>query len=329
MCVCFWTLDHPEYALILCSNRDEYLHRPTAPAHWHSFGPINADNTGEGSVLSGRDLLAGGTWAGISRGGRVALLTNITEPIRKYASSRGDLASLFLLPPIPKPTLKDEIDAFLDAHRDGVYAGFNLLVLSPSPSTDLGANGGLSLEGAILTNHGGGGTITARMLSEDERHVGGMSNGIEGHGAEEWPKVQHGRQAMRDLLHGLPQDAMEAQIADQLFELLTWTSEKAPVDRSELRNTIHVKPLRVPLHTMPEGAGGATGTPPSHLYYGTRLSTVILIRRDGHVTFIERDVWTLDDSRGGEGAVPKRDSGGDRVFHFQIPRDPCAEHSSS
>lgn len=106
----------------------------------------------------------------------------------------------------------------------------------------------------------------------------------------------------------------------------SWTSEHAPADRAELRNTIHVAPLRVPLH---EGAGGAAGTSPSHMYYGTRLSTVILIRRDGHVTFIERGVWALEGTEGGGGAAPKRDSGGDRVCRFQIPRDPCAEHPTS
>jgi uncharacterized protein with NRDE domain len=29
-------------------------------------------------------------------------------------------------------------------------------------------------------------------------------------------------------------------------------------------------------------------------YYGTRLSTVILISRTGHATFIERDMWILN-----------------------------------
>ena len=48
--------------------------------------------------------------------------------------------------------------------------------------------------------------------------------------------------------------------------------------------------------------------------YGTRLSTVILIRRDGSATFIERDVWALDE----HGRVVKRDSGHDRVFRFAI-----------
>ncbi|KAI1785538.1 NRDE protein-domain-containing protein [Ganoderma leucocontextum] len=347
MCVAFWTLNHPEYALILCTNRDEYLHRPTAPAHWHSFGPFNADDSGQGSVLSGRDLLAGGTWAGLTRSGRLALLTNITEPIRKYASSRGDLVSRFLLPKTPKQSLQAEIDAFLGAHRDAVYAGFNLLVLSPDPGPPRGS--GLSFDGAFLTNSGGGGTITGRILSDHDRPIGAMSNGIDGRDADEWPKVQHGREALRELLRGLPRDASEAQIADRLFALLTWTCEKPPADRSELRNTIHVVPLPVPLpHATPSpngagagagaGAGdgaGATGTrtpPAATMYYGTRLSTVILIRRDGNATFIERDIWALEqqqpasDADGGGGAMPKpvdtRDSGGrdhDRVFRFQIP----------
>lgn len=59
------------------------------------------------------------------------------------------------------------------------------------------------------------------MLSDAERRTGGMSNGIDGHGADEWPKVQHGREALRELLRGLPRDATEAQIADRLFALLT------------------------------------------------------------------------------------------------------------
>lgn len=59
-------------------------------------------------------------------------------------------------------------------------------------------------------------------------------------------------------------------------------------------------------------------------HYGTRLSTVILIRRDGSVLFIERDIWRLgeDDKperlnyseRRGEGEVKER------VFEFTLDR---------
>jgi uncharacterized protein with NRDE domain len=53
---------------------------------------------------------------------------------------------------------------------------------------------------------------------------------------------------------------------------------------------------------------------PSSAYYGTRLAQVILVRRDGRVTYIERDVWTLDGA--GE---PVRASAADmRSFVFRL-----------
>ena len=70
----FSKLTNPGMCRILCANRDEYLSRPTADAHFHSFEPIGHAEDPDGKVLSGRDLLAGGTWAGVNRSGRVALL---------------------------------------------------------------------------------------------------------------------------------------------------------------------------------------------------------------------------------------------------------------
>ena len=82
---------------ILCANRDEALARPTLPASFHSFealsttNPVSSSSSASsaskhdghssaedkverrGSVLSGRDVLAGGTWLGINKStGRVA-----------------------------------------------------------------------------------------------------------------------------------------------------------------------------------------------------------------------------------------------------------------
>lgn len=60
---------------ILCTNRDEYLSRPTENAHFHSFG-LGPEGSSQASfVLSGRDLQAGGTWLGLNRAGRVAVLS--------------------------------------------------------------------------------------------------------------------------------------------------------------------------------------------------------------------------------------------------------------
>ncbi len=58
---------------ILCTNRDEFLDRPTEDAHFHAFGEALAPGA-EPPVLAGRDLQAGGSWFGVNRAGRVALL---------------------------------------------------------------------------------------------------------------------------------------------------------------------------------------------------------------------------------------------------------------
>jgi hypothetical protein len=64
---------HPHSPLILLSNRDEYLNRPTARA---DFWPAPNDD-----VLGPRDLAREqhGSWIGITRTGRLAVLLNYRE----------------------------------------------------------------------------------------------------------------------------------------------------------------------------------------------------------------------------------------------------------
>ena len=57
-----------------------------------------------------------------------------------------------------------------------------------------------------------------------------------------------------------------------------------PRERAELKNTILVPPFDRP-DTKPDAPNA---------WYGTRLAQVVLVRRNGHVTFIEHDVWLLD-----------------------------------
>jgi len=66
--------DYCNACSILGSNRDEFLDRPTQDAHFHSFENHARNPESPGSILSGRDEKAGGTWLGINRAGRVALL---------------------------------------------------------------------------------------------------------------------------------------------------------------------------------------------------------------------------------------------------------------
>lgn len=271
MCVGFYTLEHPEYALILCSNRDEYLERPTDLACFHSFDKLEEHSLPEGNVLSGIDVRAGGTWLGMNRTGRVAFLTNITEEYKTYDSSRGDLVATFL-------SSNSEEDVHNLIPCDAKYAGFNLLLLTPSTRGEHD----FSFDGTYVTNHGGGGTLIDRPLTDAERRCGGMSNGIDNRGAEVWPKVQYGLHSFRSIMNAVSPTTPEKELADNLFELLTWKSSQAPRARSELRNTVQVEPF------IMQG---------SREFYGTRLSTVILVKRTGEALFIERDRWKLVDAK--------------------------------
>ena len=110
---------HPDYALVVAGNRDEFYARPAAPAHWWQDAS---------HVLAGRDLAEvigePGTWMGVAGDGRFAALTNYRAPSEKRtdARSRGELVSGFLRG-------QDAPANYLGAlaGSDGSYNGFNLL----------------------------------------------------------------------------------------------------------------------------------------------------------------------------------------------------------
>jgi uncharacterized protein with NRDE domain len=116
MCLIAFAVDaHPSCPLLIASNRDEFLERPTAALHrWQT-----ADGT---DVLAGRDLRDGGTWLGVSPGGRVAMLTNVRDAQAATGQrSRGELATRWLQGSMDWAALQASIDPV-------AYGGFNLVV---------------------------------------------------------------------------------------------------------------------------------------------------------------------------------------------------------
>jgi len=117
MCLILFSYDmHPDYRLILASNRDEYYIRPTKPlAVWRDFP----------DVLAGQDLKSMGTWLGLTRAGRISAITNYRDPRshKENALSRGLLVSNYLCGKTPPR-------AYLEGLKDfaAQYNGFNLLV---------------------------------------------------------------------------------------------------------------------------------------------------------------------------------------------------------
>ena len=120
MCLILIALrEHPDCSLVLAANRDEYYDRPSGPAHFWEDAP---------DLLAGRDLVAGGTWLGITRHGRIAALTNYRDPgrVKSNAPSRGKVVRDYLAGTM-------EPDAYLERVREKKdrYNGFNLILGTP------------------------------------------------------------------------------------------------------------------------------------------------------------------------------------------------------
>ena len=103
------------YPFVIAANRDELHARPTRPATWWPEPP---------GILGGRDLLAGGTWLGVDKRGRIAAVTNVRDGTpREAPRSRGALVTDYLG--------ADESAAgfaALSTAAGGSFAAFNLLL---------------------------------------------------------------------------------------------------------------------------------------------------------------------------------------------------------
>ena len=108
---------HPRYPLVVAANRDEFHARAALPAHWGERSPY-------AGVLAGRDAVAGGTWMGVRRDGRWALVTNVRDGRRNVseAPSRGEL-----VPAVLNDTSAPSLALAALARQADRYNGYNLL----------------------------------------------------------------------------------------------------------------------------------------------------------------------------------------------------------
>ncbi|HET6804926.1 MAG TPA: NRDE family protein [Frateuria sp.] len=115
---------HPRWRLVLVANRDEYHARPSAPlTRWEDI-----------PVIAGRDLEAGGTWLGVTAGGRCGVVTNVRDPrLPQEGLSRGLLVTDWL---------RGQAGASAHAHvlceTAAAYRPFNLLTFDAEAAFYLG-----------------------------------------------------------------------------------------------------------------------------------------------------------------------------------------------
>jgi uncharacterized protein with NRDE domain len=234
---------HSEYPLIVAANRDEFYARRTRPASWWGQAV---------SLLAGRDEEAGGTWLGINRRGRFAVVTNVRAPNERnpHATSRGLLVLSALQ---TSQSMREWLDEC--ATRAHSYNGFNLIVAEPVP---VGSRGSAS-ELVYLSNrldHG---------PSRLPPGIYGLSNAFLD---TPWPKVTRAVTAFAcQVAQRVNTDNLLRLMSDrELAGDLELPSTGIPRDWERALSAIHIR---------------ANG-------YGTRATTIVTVRRDGLVTFVER-----------------------------------------
>lgn len=231
------------WPLVIASNRDEFLKRPTLPLdRWQTA-------CGQ-EIISGRDLRAGGTWLGMTPGGRVAFLTNVREAEPKVVPfSRGELVTRWL----ESHSDAESFAALLEKDKH-LYGGFNL-VLGDMPRNTW----------TWITNRSVASVSSwhCQMLPPG---VYGLSNAALD---TPWPKTL----ALKNALMASLQHETEANSQNESLKSLLWTA---------LGNRVRVPFRSLPATGISEAMGAALSSAfvdfPEH-DYGTRSSTVLVASR--------------------------------------------------
>ncbi|EGD78825.1 hypothetical protein PTSG_01800 [Salpingoeca rosetta] len=258
MCIAFLAWNAPgRYALVIANNRDEFYARPTSQCHWWPEHP---------NVLGGYDMQEGrpkhGTWMGITRQGRVGVLTNVRGlHDDESPRGRGELVRDFLVHPHVTPW--DYCERVAKHDRD--YGGFNLLLFDLAKRTE---------PAAYLTNRG---TSSGTVLGVPAG-IHGLSNAALN---IPWFKVERGKSRMAQMDLNLP----EEELTPLLFDLLSDT-QKAPA--SELPQTGLGDAIEHHLSSTMVDIDPSLGLPHLGSGYGTRAQTVILVDKQGHAVVLER-----------------------------------------
>ncbi|GAF55174.1 LOW QUALITY PROTEIN: hypothetical protein JCM18901_799 [Psychrobacter sp. JCM 18901] len=241
-----------ELPLVLLSNRDEFLQRPTEPLHQWSDQPIYA----------GRDKQSGARGAFISKchqrqsaeyyeqNGRWAAVLNFRDGVQASSDerSRGGLVTEFLTGTLSPMDFARQIDL-----QD--YAGFNLII-------------GDAAQAVIVNNRGHAPTPLYSGL-----YV--ISNGQP---EDSWFKTEWLRGRLRqEVLPLIAEDSSPAYWQAAAFNILS-DSTKAPEDKLPMTGVaFEVEQMLSSVYIEPVAFGDTKTSKPT---YGTRTQSILTLRKE-------------------------------------------------
>ena len=238
-----------------------------------------------------------GTWLGMTRDGRIAVLTNFREEVETTAQvSRGAMVNAFLT---PKANEVPKTEVFVKRLIKGEGArgsgGFSIVC------------GRIGEPLAVVSN---------RMQREgDVKWVGrgqaetvGLSNAA--FGDRSWPKVVHGEEQMKALIRrAIRTGAQKDEIVENLLDLLSvdtlpkkkenedWVSFVRQLRKSIFIPKVSSEQTEAQAIATADSNTKILDTEESNGAYGTQKQSIALIHRDGTITFVEKTLYDAQERR--------------------------------
>ncbi|GAB1211930.1 hypothetical protein ATERTT37_001054 [Aspergillus terreus] len=319
MCIALISTAHPSYSLILIDNRDEYVHRPTAPAAWWPEPHAN--------ILAGRDLARAiqGTWMGITREGKVAVLTNYREKKTDQVQgqqSRGAIVSSWLAEAGAQPT-REFVQKMVASPTARDVGGFSLVCGYVHEPLAVVSNRSSTMDSISWLATAKGQTVGLSNTTFDDRS---------------WPKILDGERLVDEAIAAHARDGEdEDALIERLLAVLNRNTLPRLADDATAEDYLPYfrKSIFIPILGVKEKREpAANGAPPAcveghsaapdqkgdpldqtylHGAYGTQQQTIILVSNSGRVRYFERTLYNDD-------AEPIPTGEGDRSYEFQVTR---------
>lgn len=294
MCIYISTTSHPEYPLIVLSNRDEYFGRPTELANIRNLP--NGDK-----ILSPLDLgrKEHGTWIGVTSLGRLAVLVNYSEPGMSISEvSRGILPIEYLTSDLDDDAWYESLEEKL-AQKFAVekkrvlnlIGGFTLvygkLTINPKTKKINPLN--------IISNRGDRGKIHANPDLAGDLHLQialqetfSVSNSLY---YEPWRKVKLGCDGLSELVDSAVNlHYTHETLVEECFGVLSRDSFPAPEIKHDLPEK--TTQLKDSIFIPPVICNKGSSIP---VLYGTRTQTVILLHKSGILHYYEKDLHSTEE----------------------------------
>ncbi len=253
MCLLFVIKDRePEHPLIILFNRDEGFDKHTRPLHWWSESE-NGSARDKGTICAGKDLEKGGTWAGVTRSGRLGMMTFVrkTREMITPTVARGELVPRWLS---SSQSIEEHVEVLSsETHKT---LGYNLVF------------GDLDRQ-YHYDNH-------SKVLTPLESGIHGVSNAYLN---TPWWKVEKGISLLDDELFNSPFRLMECTrveyLEDTLFAIMEDSRRAKPEEVQDTGLDYFKEEKKSSIFVKGED-------------YGTISSCVLTLRYDGLVRMTER-----------------------------------------